>query len=352
MSEGLNKIEKVKEIVSDLENKKSKFIFFMPDAGETIGVSVYEIYRHATTLKNAGFEVIIMTEKTNYEKPTWFETEIMDIDHVSMEKNALKIRAIDFLVVPDHATWFMESIKKQGDLPCAKVVFIQTIDVALNSLLPSMGFTDFDFYDAITTSEKLTSFYQKLMPRVNYKEVKVGIPDYFKPSEAPKKPIFIVMGRNVNDLTNKIAKVFFLKYPHLQWVPFQVMGNLSRQEVAEKLGESVCAVWVDRIAGFGTFPLEAMKSGALLIGLVPDNAMDYIQDNSGVWTNNIYEIADAMAQVIEHSFQDTIPQVMYDKMKEISDEYTIEKADETILSTYNQLISERVELFKSQVEGL
>ena len=38
------------------------------------------------------------------------------------------------------------------------------------------------------------------------------------------------------------------------------MSGLSREDFATELSKSFLGVWIDELAGFGTFPLECMKT--------------------------------------------------------------------------------------------
>ena len=43
------------------------------------------------------------------------------------------------------------------------------------------------------------------------------------------------------------------------------------------------SVWVDRISGFGTFPLESMMSNTPVIGSLPILKPDWLTNDNGVW---------------------------------------------------------------------
>jgi hypothetical protein len=62
------------------------------------------------------------------------------------------------------------------------------------------------------------------------------------------------------------------------------MRNMSNKEFAESLGESCVSVWVDRIAGFGTFPLESMMCETPVIGTLPILRPEWITNENGIWS--------------------------------------------------------------------
>jgi len=49
----LEKIEKIKVSLDKIVNKKSKFLFVIPESQSPVA-SVYELYFHATVVKNMG----------------------------------------------------------------------------------------------------------------------------------------------------------------------------------------------------------------------------------------------------------------------------------------------------------
>jgi hypothetical protein len=75
------KLEKIKVSLDKLINKKSKFLFVVPEAQNPNG-SVYEIYFHATVVKNMGYEVLVLVEKGDYVIPTWIEKELTNFTQI------------------------------------------------------------------------------------------------------------------------------------------------------------------------------------------------------------------------------------------------------------------------------
>ena len=77
----LEKIEKVKVSLDKIRNKKSKFLFVVPESqGPT--ASVYEIYFHASVVKNMGYETLILVERGDYVIPAWVEKELTQFKHI------------------------------------------------------------------------------------------------------------------------------------------------------------------------------------------------------------------------------------------------------------------------------
>ena len=272
------------------------------------------------------------------------------------------------MVIPEIYSNIMEQTK---NLPCVRIGLLQSVDYMTNSLIPGTDWKSFGINDIITTSETLKewieTFYGK--NRFNIKTYNIGIPDYFEKSKTPQKPVISVVGRNANEIS-KLVKLFFSKYPQYSWVTFDPMLTKSkppqpmrRVDFAKRLQGNFAAVWIDRIASFGTFPLECMKSGVIPICLKPDIIPEYLverdengevvklkADGAGVWTDNYYDLPVLIGEVLIKFFDDSISPELYDSMETIAEEYTQENAEKQLIEIYLGFINSRIALFKSAIE--
>ncbi len=106
----LEKIEKIKNSLDKLINKKSKFLFFVPESAAP-AASIYEIYFHATVVKGMGYDVTMMVEKGDQTAPSWIEKELTDIKHVQMSDPKITVGPEDVMVIPEVFTNVMEQTK-------------------------------------------------------------------------------------------------------------------------------------------------------------------------------------------------------------------------------------------------
>ena len=109
--------------------------------------------------------------------------------------------------------------------------------------------------------------------------------------------------------------------------------QMRRIDFAKRLQGNFAAVWVDRIASFGTFPLECMKSGVIPICLKPDIMPEYLlerDDNgvpvktvegAGVWTDSFYDLPVLIGEVLVKFLDDSISQELYESMEKIASKY-------------------------------
>jgi len=364
----LEKIEKIKTALNKLKENKSKFLFCVPES-QNPAASVYEIYFHASVVKNMGFEVIILVEKDDYVPPIWIEKELTNHTHVSMNNpKTLTVGPEDLMIIPEVFSNIMEQTK---NLPCIRIVLFQSIDYMVNSLIPGTDWSSFGINNVITTSimlkEWLENFYGK--NKFNIKTYNIGIPDYFEPSKLPQKPIISIMGRNSNEIS-KFVKLFFSKYPQYSWITFDPLltrskppQTMRRVDFAKRLQENFAAVWIDRIASFGTFPLECMKSGVIPICLKPDILPEYmlerdennnvtkLVENGGIWTNEYYDLPALTGEILIKFLDDAIPQEIYDSMIKIASEYNQEISEKKLNEIYREFINEKIDLFKRVLQS-
>lgn len=357
------KIQKIKISLDKIINKKSKFLFCVPES-QSPTASVYEIYFHATVVKNMGYEVLILVEKGDYVIPTWVEKELTNFKHVSMADPKLMVGPEDVMIIPEIYSNVMEQTK---NLPCVRVGLLQSIDYMANALIPGTDWSSFNIVDVITTSptlkEMFETFYGK--NKYNVKTYNVGIPDYFEPSKLPQKPIISVIGRNANEIS-KLVKLFFAKYPQYSWVTFDPMLTKSkppqpmrRVDFAKRLQGNFAAIWIDRISSFGTFPLECMKSGVIPIGLKPDIMPEYlierdengvatkVIDGAGVWTENFYDLPILMGDVLIKFLDDSINPELYELMSKVANKYSQENSEKELSNIYEGILNSRKQMFES-----
>jgi len=363
----LEKIEKIKVSLAKMANKKSKFLFCVPES-QSPTASVYEIYFHATVVKNMGFEVIILVEKGDYVVPAWVEKELTAHKHISMADPKLTVGPEDVMVIPEIYSNVMEQTK---NLPCVRVGLLQSADYMTSALIPGTDWTAFNIHDIITTSttlkEWVETFYGK--GKYNIRTYNIGIPDYFERTEVPQKPIISVMGRNANEIS-KLVKLFFAKYPQYSWVTFDPMLTKSkppqpmrRIDFAKRLQGNFAAVWIDRISSFGTFPLECMKAGVIPICLKPDIMPEYmlerdengvatkVVEGAGVWTENYYDLPVLVGEVLVKFLDDAITPELYKTMSKIASKYSQEAAEKRLNEVYQEIVDQRITLLNAAINS-
>jgi len=356
------KILKIKTSLKNIINKKSKFIFCVPES-QSPAASVYEIYFHATVVKNMGYEVVVMVEKGDYIPPIWIEKELTDHKHMAFSDSKMTVGPEDIMIIPEVFSNIMEQTK---NLPCMRIGLLQSVDYMVNSLIPGTDWRSFGISDIITTSKTIKEWVETYYGnKFNIKFYNIGIPDYFAKSNVPQKPIISIVGRNPNEIS-KFVKLFFNRHPQYNWITFDPMLTKSkppqpmrRIDFAKRLQNNFAAVWIDRISSFGTFPLECMKSGVIPICLKPDIMPDFmlekdeegntikIVEGGGVWTDNYYDLPIITSEVLVKFLDDNILPTLYESMDKIVEKYTQKNAELMLINIYQEYINQRINLLNA-----
>ena len=95
--------EKVLLSIDNMKNKKNRLYFLVQDTKGNAKASVRYIYNMAMSLKNNGYNAIILHEKNDYfGVDKWMGEEYMtNLPHRSIENQNLEISPEDFIVVPE-----------------------------------------------------------------------------------------------------------------------------------------------------------------------------------------------------------------------------------------------------------
>ena len=343
-------ILKVEQSVKNLSEKNSRIYFLCQDTKGNAKAGIRMIYDMALTLRKAGFNSMIMHEKNDYEGvSSWLGEEYMEIPHSSIENQDLKVSPEDFIIIPEIYGHVMEQVSQ---LSCAKIVLCQAYDHMLETLQPGTSWSSYNFMKCITTSEKQKEYISEIMGNVSFDIIEPVLGDTFTEKTLPSKPIVSIHTREQRD-TMKIIKSFYLKYPQYRWITFRDMRGLNPSEFSEYLKDSFVSIWVDDTSGFGTYPLESMLSRTPVIGKVPNLKPEWLNDENGVWTYEQNNVHDILAEFIQNWLEDNINSELYDKGVETAKKYSDKtKFDDSVISLFESYMSQRKEVFESQLEKI
>lgn len=342
--------QNLRDALSKIDNKDFGIYFFTVDSHGNALAAIANIYEHVKMLNELGYKATILHEKNEYTGVAdWLGEEYMELPHLSIESKQLNVGPQDFIVIPEVFSTVMKQVK---DLPAKKVAMCQAYDYILELLEPGISWLHYGVTDAICTSEKASKYVKSLFPSVNTEVVPVSIPEYFKPSSKPRIPEVAILARD-QQIAAKIIKSFYLQYPMYKWVGLPEVRGLSKKQVAERVGQSCLAVWVDDISGFGTFPLECMECETPIIGKVPNMIPEWMETtneagetvikNNGIWTNDLLGIPELIAKYLQAWLEDNEPAEIREGMLASKGGYPVSKQKEAVESVYTKLITKRRE---------
>lgn len=342
--------QKLELSIDVLRQKRNRIYFLVQDTKGNAKASIRYIYQIAYTLFKKDFNVIVIHEQEDYKGvASWLDEKYMEIPHQPIEKQNLEISPEDFIVIPELYGHVMEQISK---LPCGKIVLCQSYDYMLETLPPGASWYQYGFLKCITTSEEQEKFISEIMKNVTFDILNPYISECFEEKTTPAKPIVCVHTRDQRD-TLKLIKSFYLKYPQFRWITFRDMRGLTEIEFAEMLKDSFVSVWVDDISGFGTFPLESMKTNTPVIGKIPNIKPEWMNENNGIWTNETNILVDILAEFIQNWLEDNIAEKLYESGLETAKKYSNkEDFENNIINLFSEYINVRLESFESQLEKI
>lgn len=344
------RVSKIEQSIKNLKEKNSRIYFFVQDTKGNARASVRYIYQMALTLKELGYNSIMLHEKNDYYGvANWLSPKFMELPHKSVEGQNLEISPEDMIIVPEIFGYIMGQI---ANLPCAKIVLSQAYDHVFETLQPGQSWSQLGFVKCITTSEKQKEYLSSVMRGVSYDVVEPYISTTFEKSQYPAKPIITIHSREQRDSIN-IIKSFYQKYPQFRWISFRDMRAMSEEEFATHLKESMLSVWIDNTSSFGTFPLESIKLGVPVIGKVPNLVPEWMTEKNGVWVQDSIRMIDYIADFVQNWLEDNISEDLYTSMSETAEKYSNEELFKTKVSElFNSYINVRVSNFESELNKL
>ena len=343
-------ISKLENSIKNIKEKTSKLFLIVQDTKGNAKASVAYTYKLCMSLNKLGYDSIMLYEKSDYTPVgSWLGSEYEELKHQVIEGENLQVSPEDFLIIPELFGFVMSQVSK---LPCGKIVLSQSYDYIVDTLQPGETWSQLGFFKCITTSEKQKEYVSEIMRQVSYDVLEPFISDKFTKSKFPPKPIIAVHSRDQRDTVNLI-KNFYIKFPQYRWITFRDMRGLSEDDFAKGLNESFASVWLDSISSYGTFPLESMKSGVPVIGLVPDMVPDWMNEDNGIWVNNKIQLVDFVADFLQNWLEDNISETLIKSMDETVNNLTTEESfDKTVEELFTGFINTRLESFETQLNKL
>jgi hypothetical protein len=344
-------ISKVEVSIKNMEEKKLRIYFIVQDTKGNAKASVRYIYQMAMALKKSGYNPTILHEKPDYfGVSSWLGEEYMnELQHKSIEGGNLEVSPEDLIIIPEIYGFVMDQVKK---LSCGKVVLCQAYDHIFETLQPGETWSQLGIHKCITTSEKQKEWIENIMRNVSIDVVEPFISENFKTQEFPPKTIINIHTRDHRDTTNLI-KAFYTRFPQYRWFTFRDLRGLSEVDFAERMKDSFVSIWVDNTSAYGTFPLESIKMGIPVIGVVPNMVPEWMNENNGIWINNQNMLVDIIEDYIQNWLEDNINPELYSEMEKTKTNLkTEEDFNNSVVSVFDKMITTRATTFKEQINKL
>ena len=341
-------IEKLESALGRLETKENVIYFLTYDTKNNARASVKHIYDMALTLKENGNVTKILVEDKTYTKPEWLGEGYDQIEVVSIKEDKINILIDDVIVVPEY---YSNVLQQLSNVRCTKVMLVQQKEFIFETLPVGSRWSDYGFDRVIVTTEEAKKYVMEIFPESLVHIIPPIIGDNFKPTEGIVKPYVAISCRD-RVKHRKLISEFYLKFPHLRWITFRDMVQMSYEEFSEGLKECMVSLWVDDESTFGTFPLESMKCDVPVVGKIPSTEPDWLSEN-GMWTYDENKIVDVLGTFVLAWLDGVeLTSEVKDKMKETLLPYNTDITKNNILSVFGSFTNKRIEALTKALDNL
>jgi hypothetical protein len=349
MSKNKENIEKLESSLSKLNSNEHVIYFLTYDTRNNARASVKHIYDMALTLKESGYNSKILVEDKTYTGvESWLGDKYNSLEVVTIKDDRVEIKIEDTIVVPEYYSNVLESL---ANIKCVKVMLVQQKEYLFETLPIGSRWSDYGFDRAITTTESSKKYILENFNETVVHIIPPIIGEDFIPSEKMAKPIIAISCRD-RSINKKLISEFYIRYPHLRWITFRDMNQMTYSEFSDLIKECLVSVWVDDDSTFGTFPLESMKSGVPVIGKIPKNEPDWIGEN-GMWTYDESKLTEILGKFVLAWLEGVeINDEVKQKMKEALLPYDSEITKTNIISIFNSFKNNRVQAIEKALEKL
>lgn len=365
-------VDRINEAISKLERNDFSLYFFVIDCKNVPNGSMQYVYQMAKTLNDDGYNVKMLyqledeyskqeiDELNRKEKPIddrriftgvgeWMGQEYMELEHLNISKQEWTVSPSDFLFIPEAFSSLMKQTY-QYKAPCKRVVILHNFNYITEFIPFNDEWGTYGIHDVIVNTEAQEKLITNVFPYVKAKVLNPYISDLFRKPLKPKKLIVNIVSKRTEDV-NRIMKQFYWKYPMYKFISFRDLRGYPKETFAECLKEAAMTIWMDNETPFGYSAVEAIKSGSIVIGKVPEHMPEWMGDedglfDNGVWTYDINAIPDILSRVLGSWMQDMIPQTLYDNMHKMDELYTFDSYHNTLKDIIEGYVNDRIIEFK------
>lgn len=365
----LKAIERIEETLKNISDNNFTLYFFIIDAKNTPNGSIAYIYEIAKVLHDKNYNVKMIYQLENAytegelyklqkkDEPIdksrvfegvgeWLGKEYAELPHMNISTEQWKVSPSDFLFIPEVFSSLMFQTYKYK-APCKRYVILQNFNYVTEFIPLGVEWKNYGIYDAIVNTDQQSELIKNVFPYIRTKVINPCINECFRKPLKPKKLIVNIITKNQSDV-NRIIKPFYWKYPIYKFVSFRDLRNFSRETYSEMLKEGAITIWVDDETPFGYSALEAMRCGNIVIGKIPENQLEWMNENgnlidNGLWTYDINTIPDILAQLLATWMQDKVPSYLLDNMEETNKKYSYDNFVTNVEDTFKKVVQEHVD---------
>ncbi len=368
-------VKNIEFAVSQLENNEFTLYFFVVDSKNVPNSMMEYIYQMAKSLNDKGYKVCMLyqlegeysqediemiTKKDGVPDENrmfvgvgdWLGEEYAELPHINIakEENKWEVGAYDFLFIPEVFSSFM-FLTFKNRIPCKRYVILQDYSYIMEFIPTGHQWANYGIDHVVTTCDEQAKRINNVFPYT--KPHTTVIPPYFpacfrKPVTA-KKMVVNIIAKDQQDV-NRIVKPFYWKYPLYSFISFRDLRGFPRQKYAELLQEGQITVWCDDKTPFGHSAVEALKCGNLVIGKIPDIIPEWLNENNGLWFNDINDVPELLFKAVSTLLADDMPAILQKGIDEAEKLYPYEAYNKKLTEFVDNMKKERIDELKKFAE--
>lgn len=345
--------------------KKIKLYFVCPDMKTPSG-GIKQIYKQVDILNNNGFNACVLHHKKGF-RCDWFENNtkieysrsiFMAIRHqlkayseytknykktVYRIFNKQKLENNSILIFPEIYGPYINEI--EPTIP--KVIFNQNCYYTFirDSYIPNTSYSPYinsNTIHSIVVSEDSKKHLEYVFPSIPISRIINGIDSAKFSLGLNKKKQIAFMPRKLKNDIIQLINIVRIRNKIKGW-NFVIIDNMSEAEVATVMKESHIFLSFNQTEGFGLPPAEAMACGCIVIGYTGGGANEYFKTEFSypIADGDIIRFCSEIENVVElfSTQPDQIAQKQRNASEFILSNYSLEKEKETILYTWNKILS-------------
>jgi glycosyltransferase involved in cell wall biosynthesis len=291
-------------------------------------------HHHVRMLCNNGFDAMLLLSRNPGKQFFASEAPSFVLD------SAFKVEDTDTVVIPEAWDGYLQRLAKIG---CQKVIFCQNHFYIPYGLGGARDYSEYGVRRVFCCSDVI-SLYLKRVLHTDAPVVHNGI-DLSLFTPGAKKRQIAFMPRKMPQEAMFIRQTFRRLYPRWERTPWIAIQNVSESEVARILRESEIFLSLARLEGLGLPPIEAMASGAAVVGFHGDGGREYATSKNGLWVQPEDWLACAGRLDEALTLAADRPQVFAEHVRagaETANRYTLERMERELLAFWTEQLARSV----------
>jgi len=164
-------------------------------------------------------------------------------------------------------------------------LFCQNHHFIFNTTPSSGDWSALNLAGLLAGSRTIQRFVDRHFPEIPSTHLPCAIDEgYFQGGRGPRAPTIAVMPRKMPGEAKFIRGSFERRFPELVAIPWIEIDRMQRPEVAACLARASIFLALGKTEGLGLPPLEAMASGAMVVGFAGGGVEDYATAENGLWS--------------------------------------------------------------------